>query len=178
MILVTFWPIETSFVCVRFEVFVRIRVRILVLWVMTTFCHNPVQYVFTLWYCLKVMVYFFYGRLLPTLEFRQCFILSWINIVPICILNLICICGMNFLPFSKQKIYITQVYIYFMYYLYPFLTAYFYMKSKIIKLKILLTLHCIRSLKFGCWFENNSHLFSLNYLYIHDSDWFFISQWL
>jgi len=71
---------------------------------------------------------------------------------------------MNFLHFSKQKIYITQLYIYFVYYLYPFLTAYFYVKYESIKLKILLTVYCIRRLKFGCWFENNSHMFSLNYL--------------
>lgn len=107
---------------------------------------------------------FYYGRLLPTLEYRQCFIHSWMDIIPVCILNWVCIYGMNFLHFSKQKIYITQLYIYFVYYLYPFLTAYFYVKYKSIKLKMLLTVHCIRGLKFSCWFENNSHMFSLNYV--------------
>lgn len=46
---------------------------------------------------------FFYGRLLPTLEYRQCFIPTWINIVPVCILNWICIYCMNFLHFSNRK---------------------------------------------------------------------------
>lgn len=164
MILVTFWPIETSFVCLGFEVFIGIQVHILVLWVMTTFCHNTVQYVFTLWYCLKVMIYFFYGRLLPTLEYRQCFIPSWINIVCFCILNWVCIYGMNFFTFLQtENLCYTSVHI-FVYYLYPFLTAYFYIKYGSIKLKMLLTVHCVRGLKFGCWFENNSHMFPLNYL--------------
>jgi hypothetical protein len=43
---------------------------------------------------------------------RQCFIPSWINIVPVCILNWVCIYGMNFLHFFKQKIYITEVCVY------------------------------------------------------------------
>jgi len=42
--------------------------------------------------------------------------------------------------------------------------VYIYMKYKSINLKILLTVHCIRGLKFSCWFENNSHMFSLNCL--------------
>jgi len=57
-----------------------------------------------------------------------------------------------------------NIYICFVNYLYPFLTAYFYTKYKSNNLKILLTVHCISGLKFGCWFVNNSHMFSLNCL--------------